>query len=100
MKEFVKNIFKTIAYIGIGVFTANVIQDNRRPIIIIKGTYDGAVKAINDSGMWSSDKLETISIIKRDETSEYYNAIISIADSDMWSKDKLEAVRNINKGVN
>ena len=100
MKEFVKNIFKTIAYIGIGVFTGNVIQDNRRPIIIIKGTYDGAIKAINDSDMWSSDKLETISVIKRDETSEYYNAIISIADSDMWSKDKLEAVRNINKGVN
>lgn len=100
MKNFIKNIFKLIAYIGIGIYTINIIQDNRRPIVILKGKYDDAIKAINDSDMWSNDKSEAISIIRRDEISEYYNAIISIVDSDMWSKDKLESIKNINKRVN
>lgn len=58
--------------------------------------YDDAIRAINRSGMWSTDKAAAIASVKRNESPEYYGAIISTAKSGMWSTDKVSAIKSLN----
>lgn len=56
--------------------------------------YSGAVNAIMESDMFSCDKTEAVSILKRDGDTEFYEAIVNIAkNNDMFSSDKLETIR-------
>lgn len=59
--------------------------------------YDDAVKAILDSGMFSNQKQEAISVLKVGENSDFYKAVISVARSSMLSYNKLETIKNMNK---
>ena len=60
-------------------------------------TYDDAVNSITNSSMWSADKLEVLSKLKRNESSGFYKAVIDIAKSSMWSADKVKAISNMCK---
>ena len=58
--------------------------------------YSGAVKAIMNSDMWSTDKERAIAVLKRDESAEYYSAIISIVTGrNMWSTDKIKLIEKL-----
>lgn len=59
--------------------------------------YDDAIKAITNSNMMSSYKTEAITILKREQTSEYYRAVISTVNSNMMSSYKIDAMRNMSK---
>ena len=58
--------------------------------------YDDAVKVITDSGMYSGDKCDAISLLKTGESSEYYKAIVNVVRSNMYSSDKLEMIQTMN----
>lgn len=58
--------------------------------------YDDAVGAIMNSGMFSHDKREAVSALKRYGTQEFYKAIVHIAeDSSMYSHDKVEMIKTL-----
>ena len=58
--------------------------------------YNEAVKAIMDSGMYSHDKCDAVSTLKRDGDCELYKAIIHIVkDSRLYSHDKLKMVKEL-----
>ena len=60
-------------------------------------TYSGAVGTIMDSDMFGHQKSEAVSMLKRNETGEYYRAIENIVDSDMFSHDKLKLIKQLSK---
>ena len=95
MKELFKNVCKIMIYISVGVYGLNKAISNVADNIVFKNSYDGVIQAINESDMWSSDKLKAIALIKKDETPDIYSAIISIVNGNMWSSDKLKAIQNI-----
>lgn len=74
-------------------FIRDVIVSAKRNGVI--ANYGEAVNAIMESGMWSDDKQEAISVLKRYETNDFYRAVISIVNSNMWSSDKLEAIKGL-----
>lgn len=59
-----------------------------------KYTLADAVKAIDNSSMWSTDKEEAIEVIcNGSHDSSYYEAVCVIASSTtMWSDDMLDAI--------
>lgn len=60
--------------------------------------YGQAVKAISESDMFSSDKRDAITELKRDGNTEFYKAIVSIAnDTSMFSGDKASMIKNLSK---
>lgn len=95
MKELFKNVCKIMIYISVGSYALNKAINNVTDNIILKDSYDGVIYAINNSNMWSSDKLKAIALIKKDESPDIYRAIISIVNGNMWSSDKLKAIENI-----
>lgn len=59
--------------------------------------YDDAVRAIMNSGMWSSDKSKAVTLLREDCSSEFYKAVIDIVRSSMWSEDKFKTIQNMCK---
>lgn len=59
--------------------------------------YDDVIKAITDSGMYSSDKCRAVELLKADGDGEYYKAIVSIVRSDGYSSSKLAMIETMNK---
>lgn len=59
--------------------------------------YDDVIKAITDSGMYSSDKCRAVELLKVDGSAEYYKAICSIVRSDGYSSSKLGMIETMNK---
>lgn len=59
--------------------------------------YDDVIKAITDSGMYSSDKCRAVELLKPDGSVEYYKAICSIVRSDGYSSSKLGMIETMNK---
>lgn len=56
--------------------------------------YNDAVDAIMDSIMFSGDKREAISALKRNGTAEYYRAVVRVVkDTRMFSGDKINMIR-------
>lgn len=47
--------------------------------------------------MFGHQKSEAVSMLKRNETGEYYRAIEIIVDSDMFSHDKLKLIKQLSK---
>lgn len=62
-----------------------------------KAGYDDAVRAIMNSGMWSTDKSKAVTLLKEDKSSEFYKAVIDIVRSSMWSEDKLKTIQSMCK---
>ena len=61
-------------------------------------TYDDAVGAIMNSSMFSHDKRDAVSALKRYGTHEFYKAIIHVAkDSSMFSHDKVEMIKTLSE---
>lgn len=61
--------------------------------------YSDVMVAINNSGMWSNDKVKVISVLPMDQNSDFYKAVIEVIDSTMWSNDKVETIVNMCKKV-
>lgn len=57
--------------------------------------YGDAVNAIMTSNMYSSDKNKAVSILKRDETSDFYKAVINVARGNAYSSDKVRTISNM-----
>lgn len=57
--------------------------------------YDDAVRAIMDSSMLSRCKREIASVVKADESSEYYRGVIYIVRSSMLSSDKVDLIKEL-----
>ena len=62
-----------------------------------KVTYDDAVSAILNSGMYSSDKVKAANILNVGEDTTYYKAAIAVVRSSAYSGDKLEMLENLKK---
>ena len=60
-------------------------------------TYNDAIKAINDSSMFSSDVQTVISNLETGRDSEFYRSVIYVANSKMFSSDKVKTILNMNK---
>ena len=59
--------------------------------------YSDTVKAILNSNIWSSDKSELISVLKRNLDSDIYSTMIDIAkDNRIWTSDKVELIMHLN----
>jgi len=58
-------------------------------------TYSDAVRAIMDSDMFSSQKIEAVELLKRDSTSDYYKAVICVVNSDMFTSQKIETIEKL-----
>ena len=97
MKELFKNICKVMIYVSVGGYALSKAFNKFEDGIIFRNSYEGAIQAINESDMWSSDKLKAISLIKKNKTPDTYIAIISIVNGNMWSSDKLKAIENMFK---
>lgn len=62
----------------------------------LTATYSGAVKAIMNSDMLMSDKSDTIAVLVRNESSEFYKAIIHVANDDrMNSRYKTKTINQL-----
>lgn len=59
--------------------------------------YSDAIRAINESNLWSNDKKKAIALLNKNGTPDYYKAIIEIVESTMWSNDILESIRIISE---
>lgn len=58
--------------------------------------YDAAVEAIMKSDMYSHQKRDALSVLKRDGDSSFYKAVIHIAkDSSMYSHDKVDMIKKL-----
>lgn len=57
--------------------------------------YNDAVSAIMSSSMFSSNKNEAVSALKKDGDSELYKAVIHVVRSNMLSSNKVETIKNI-----
>lgn len=112
MKDILKNVCTILAYATVGgCFIKLMSSDYNIELHTISNEIYGprpktrwiasdrglakAIKAINDSDMWSSDKCEAISAIKHNYSPDVYYAVISIANSDMWSSDKRDTIKKI-----
>lgn len=63
---------------------------------IMTAKYSNAVNAIMDSPMFSSDKRNAISALKRDGDAEYYRAVIRIAnDGELFGSDKVRMIEEL-----
>ena len=60
-------------------------------------TYSGAMNAIMNSTMHSSDKTDISKLLLPNVSADYYSSVISIANSTMFSSDKVYAIKNLNK---
>lgn len=60
-------------------------------------TYSGAMNAIMNSTMYSSDKTNISKLLLSNASEDYYSSVISIANSTMFSSDKVYAIKNLNK---
>lgn len=59
-------------------------------------TYSDAVDAIMESDMFSADKRQAVSLLRRYGTSEFYKAVILVVKNEsMWSSDKLNTIRDL-----
>lgn len=62
------------------------------------GGYDDAVGAIMNSTMFSHDKHEAVTILKRDGDYGYYKAIIHVVNvPDMFSHDKVKMINALSE---
>lgn len=100
--KFAVEIIKKGVSIAGPVLTAVCVSDSAKYILnemryMGKVGYDDAVKAILDSKLYSSDKQEAISMLKMDESTEYYKAVITVVRSTMYSSDKLEVIQDMNR---
>ena len=59
--------------------------------------YDDAVKAITDSNMMGSHKIEAIAMLEHERASDYYRAVISTVNSNMMGSHKIEAIRKMSE---
>ena len=60
-------------------------------------TYSGAMNAIMNSTMYSSDKTDITKLLLPNASEDYYSSVISIANSTMFSSDKVYAIKSLNK---
>lgn len=61
--------------------------------LIGKADYGDTVDLIMRSSMFSSDKTETIGLLKKDADAAYYKAAIQVIKSNMFSSDKIDAIK-------
>lgn len=57
--------------------------------------YSDVISVIMNSSMFSSDKQEMISLMKKDKDAEYYRSIIQVVKSNMYSGDKVKTIKTI-----
>lgn len=58
--------------------------------------YDAAVEAIMKSDMYSHQKRDALSVLKRHGDSSFYKAVIHIVkDSNMYSHDKVDMIKKL-----
>lgn len=99
--ENVKKGLRNVVSIAAPIFATVMLTDVAKRITSVVGYngvtgYSDAVKAIMDSNMFSGDKEEAVSVLKRGENSDYYKAVIHIMESRMFSDDKLDLIRKMN----
>lgn len=96
-----KAVKKTCKFAAVGLLLATRVKiekvDTNEWTNVFAG-YGDAIEAISKSTMFSSQKREAISAVKKDGTTDYYKAIISITNnSNMFSSDKLNTIKNLSK---
>jgi len=73
--------------------SCDVIGDTIGQFVGKTASYDEAVKVIaNDAKMLSEYKCEAASILKHDESKEYYKAVINVMKSDMLGSEKVKMI--------
>lgn len=99
VKYVTKKGFETAIPILEVVIVKTLLSDNKTTVVRYYGEvkYDDAIKAIMESGMFSSDKTKAIETLKMDGTSELYSGVINIVNSNMFSSDKLKSIKHMNE---
>ena len=94
--DFAKRSFKVVVSI-LGVTLSSITIADVLDLVRYSGNvkYNDAVKVIMDSNMLPSYKAEIMTILKRDETSEYYKVVIDTVRSSMLGSTKVEIIRNL-----
>ena len=59
-------------------------------------TYSGAMNAIMNSTMYSSDKTDITKLLLPNASEDYYSSVISIANSTLFSSHKVYAIKSLN----
>ena len=73
--------------------------DNKNTIGGGDASYNDAVSAILNSGMWAEDKSKAVSELKMDMRPEVYKAVIEVAKTSMFSEDKRNTIiKMVNQG--
>jgi len=57
--------------------------------------YDGAVRTIMNSSMFSSDKTRAIAAMKPNCDAEVYKAVVHIVNGNAYSSDKIAMIANL-----
>lgn len=102
--ETIKNVGKVagvVALYGAAVIVPRLSKKDIGDIVMrFNGNveYIDVVNAIMDSPMLSSDKQYAISVVKRDETCDYYKSVIRVVKSTMLSSDKIKTIEILNGG--
>lgn len=93
--EFAKGVGKIVSFgalVGLYYKLGDMVAGSGTSIV----GYSDAVKAIMNSNMFSGDKSQAVSVLKRYDSSEFYKAIISIAnDSSVFSGDKVRMIKQL-----
>ena len=58
--------------------------------------YGDAVRAILESGMYSSSMEEALALLQKGKDQEYYKSIIRVVESGTYSSTKMEMIKTIN----
>ncbi len=61
--------------------------------------YSDVIVAVNDSGMWSDDKVKVISELPMGQNSEFYKAVIYVIKSSLLPSDKANLILEMYKKV-
>lgn len=92
--SFVMDVLKVVSPV---VVTGMMLNEPSKYRTIIR--YSDALKAINNSGMWSDDKVKVITVLPVDMYSDFYKAVIEVINSSMWSEDKAKVIIEMCKKV-
>jgi hypothetical protein len=97
VKDFAKIVCNVVVYgLVMDVMRKNTDYTSKSSSLITG--YDDAVEAITRSKMYSHDKTDAVTALKRNEASSFYRAVIHIAnDDDMYSHDKVRMIKALNE---
>ena len=93
-----KNVLKSVGSVALGVFeilstvvVAGLIVTGKKGVKQVV-TYNDAVNAVMNSGLWSDNKVEIIHALKPNFEPEVYEAVVAVINSSMWFDDKTETI--------